>query len=89
MARVWIPSLLRELAGGAAEVEVPGATVGEVIDQLEARFPGIKARLIDGDSLRANIAVVVDGEVSRLRLRQRLSENSEIHFLPAISGGSL
>ena len=88
MPVVCIPALLRDLTGGVESVTVPGETVREVIDALEARYPGVKARLCDGDRLRPGIAVVVDGEVSRLRLRQRLSDTSEVHFLPAIGGGS-
>jgi sulfur-carrier protein len=87
MAQVFIPALLREMAQGQERVEVPGSTVREVIDQLETRYPGIKARLCEGDQLRPNLAVIVDGEVSRLKLRQKLADHSEVHFLPALSGG--
>lgn len=87
MAEVWIPALLQDLTGGHERVRVAGDTVRQVIDGLEAAFPGIKARLVDGDRLRPGLAVVVDGEVSRLRLRHHLTEISEVHFLPAISGG--
>jgi molybdopterin synthase sulfur carrier subunit len=84
----WIPSLLRDLTGGEATIAVEGETVREVIEALERRFPGIKGRLCDGDRLRPTISIVVDGQVSRLRLRQQLEETSEVHFVPAISGGS-
>jgi len=84
---VWIPSLLRELTGGRERVSVQGETVRQVVDALEQRYPGIKARLCEEDSLRPNIAVVVDGVVSRQRLRHKLTETSEVHFVPAISGG--
>lgn len=87
MARVWIPALLRGMTGGASEVDVPGETVRAVIEQLEARYPGIRERLMDGDRLRPNIAVVVDGTRSRQGLRQPVSAESEVHFVPAISGG--
>jgi sulfur-carrier protein len=89
MADVWIPALLQDLTGGEQRVQVEGETVREVIEALDRRYPGIKARLYEGDRLRAGIAVVVDGEVSRLRLRHRLNEQSEVHFMPALSGGSL
>jgi molybdopterin synthase sulfur carrier subunit len=80
--------LLREVTGGQEQVRVPGSTVREVIQHLEERFPGIKARLCDEeDRLRPGIAVTIDGQISRLRLRQPLAETSEVHFLPAISGG--
>jgi sulfur-carrier protein len=87
MARVWIPSLLRPLTGGLAEVDVPGATVGAVVRELETRFPGIGARLADGDRLRAGLGVAVDGTVSSLGLRQPLLPASELIFVSALSGG--
>lgn len=88
MAIAWIPPLLRDLSGGLERLEIPGATVREVIDQLDQRFPGMRERLIADDALRPGITVVVDGVVSRKRLRHPLNERSEVHFLPAISGGS-
>lgn len=87
MPAVWIPSLLRELTGGQERVSVPGETVRQVIDALEQLYPGIKARLCEEDRLRPNIAVAVDGVVSRQRMRHRLTETSEVHFIPSISGG--
>jgi molybdopterin synthase sulfur carrier subunit len=84
----WIPSLLRDLTGGETTIAVEGRTVREVIDALEARFPGIQARLCEGDRLRPTISVIVDGQVSRQKLRQSVGEASEVHFMPAISGGS-
>jgi molybdopterin synthase sulfur carrier subunit len=87
MPAVWIPALMRDLTGGNEVVRVPGQTVRQVIESLDERFPGIKDRLCDEDGLRPNITVIVDREVSHRRLRQVLSENSEVHFLPAVSGG--
>jgi sulfur-carrier protein len=87
MASVWIPGLLQDLTGGAQRVSVPGSTLSEVIDALDAAYPGIRARLLDEERLRPSIAVAVDGQISHLRLRHKLAESSEVHFLPAISGG--
>ena len=87
MPTVWIPALLRDLTGGCETVTVSGTTVRHVIEALEQRYPGIQKRLCDGDELRRGMAVVVDTEVARLGLLQPVSENSEIHFLPAIGGG--
>jgi molybdopterin synthase sulfur carrier subunit len=84
---VWIPSLLRDLTGGEEKVTVPGETVRQVIENLEKIYPGIQSRLCKEDRLRSNISVVVDGQLSQQRLRQRLTETSEVHFLPAIGGG--
>ena len=87
MPIVWIPSLLRGLTDGQEKLTVPGETVRDVIAYLEDRYPGIEARLCKDGRLQPNIAVVVDGATSRQGLRQPVTETSEVHFVPAISGG--
>lgn len=87
MATVFIPPLLRDLTRGQAKISVPGDTVRAVVDALEARFPGIGARLCAEGRLRPGLSVVVDGVVSRAGLRQPVTDASEVHFLPALSGG--
>ncbi len=87
MPVIWIPALLRDLTGGQEQVAVPGDTLRQALDELDTLHPGIKARLTHDAQLRPDFSVVVDGMVSHLRLRQPLSENSEVHLLPAISGG--
>ena len=88
MAHVYIPPMLRSMTGGAEVVEVEGQSVRGVIDSLEDAFPGIRQNLCDADSLRPGLSVVVDGTVAPLGLLQRVEEESEVHFLPAIGGGS-
>lgn len=87
MPDVWIPPLLRALTGGQTRVDVPGETVRQVIANLDARYPGIEARLCDGERLRPGLSVAVDGSLSAQGLRQPLDATSEVHFIPAISGG--
>jgi len=87
VAHVWIPALMRDLTDGAAEVDVPGQTVGQVIEALDARFSGVRDRLCDGDRLAPAITAWVNGRAARLGLRERVGEDSEVQFLPAISGG--
>ncbi len=87
MATVWIPALLRKFTQGAATVQAEGSTVGELIDNLEQRYPGIKARLLAGEQLKPTIALVVDGETSKQGLRHPVQDSSEVHFVPAVSGG--
>ncbi|MDA1188242.1 MAG: MoaD/ThiS family protein [Chloroflexi bacterium] len=89
MAQVFIPSLMQKVTKGESQVEVPGKTVREVINNLEERYPGIKDRLVDGFRIKGNINVAVDGEVTTLGLLAEVEENSEVHFLPAIGGGAL
>ena len=87
MPTVYVPSLLRELTGGQDKVEVPGATVREVIDNLDRRYPGFKDRLVENNRIKPNISVAVDGEITPLGLLEKVREDSEVHFLPAIGGG--
>ena len=87
MPEIWIPAQLRGLTNGQERVAVTGNTLRQVVDELEVLHPGLKARLVQDDRLRPEFSVVVDGMVSQMRLRQPLSENSEVHILPAISGG--
>jgi molybdopterin synthase sulfur carrier subunit len=88
MAEIHIPAMLRELTGGQATVDATGATIREVIDDLDRRWPGIRDRLIDGGRLRPNLSVAVDGEVSPLGLREAVEPASEVHFVAAIRGGA-
>jgi hypothetical protein len=67
---------------------VLGSTVREAIENLESQFPGIQERLCEGDKIRPNISVLVDGHVTSLKIRERLQETSEVHFVVRISGGS-
>jgi sulfur-carrier protein len=85
--QVWIPALHRDLTAGQEIITVAGATVGEVVAQLEVLYPGMAARLCDEGKLRHHIAVAINSEVSHRGLRQRLTKPSEIHFIPALSGG--
>lgn len=87
MAMVFLPTMLREATGGEEPVEAQGATVEEVIADLELRWPGIRERLMDGDRLRGNLSVAVDGEVSPLGVLAAVGVASEVYFLAAIRGG--
>ena len=89
MPTVWIPSLMQKLTGGVEQVAVTGLTVRQIIDELEAAYPGFRARLVneEEDRLRPDIAVAVDGEISNEGMRRKVGESSEVHFLPAMSGG--
>jgi sulfur-carrier protein len=86
--QVWIPALHRDLTGGVEVVEIAAASVGEIVRELDARFPGMEARLCDGGRIRPYISVAVNGEITRRGLHHRLREPSEIHFVPSLGGGT-
>ena len=88
MPEIWIPSPLLSLSDGKQKLNVPGKTIQQVIDNLDLQYPGIRERLLDDDRLRPSISVVVDGVISQDKLRHTLKEDSEVQFIPAISGGS-
>jgi molybdopterin synthase sulfur carrier subunit len=87
VAEVRIPTMLRELTGGRETVEAAGATVRDVINDLERQWPGIREHLVEGGRLRGNLSVAVDGEVSPLGLAEAVEPSSEVHFVAAIRGG--
>src|SRR5688500_6158602 len=88
MATVFIPAPFRDLSGGADRVDVGGKTVRQVVNALDERYPGIKARLCGDDgALNPNVQVSVDGYVTRIGMLEKVGEASEVHFIPAIAGG--
>ncbi len=78
---------MRKFTGGEENIVLPGATVREVIDNLESRHPGIKERLYEEDRLKPGIAVYINGLLTRGSILERVDADAEIHFLPAIGGG--
>ena len=88
MAIVYIPAQLAPMCGGRSPLEVEGATVRQIIDNLELACPGIRERLLVQGRLRPNISVAIDGEISPAGLIEPVSPESELHFVAAISGGS-
>ena len=87
MAKVFIPTMLQPLTGGVKQTECQGRNVRQIIDALEEQYPGIKARLVEHGEIRSNLAVDIDGDVARMGMLERVREDSEIHFVPAIAGG--
>ena len=87
MAVVFIPSLMQNLTGGKSEIVVSGSTVRQIVDKLDEQYPGIKERLVDDHRIKPNISVAIDGEITSLGILEKVREDSEVHFLPAIAGG--
>ncbi len=89
MPDVWLPPRLQRLTGGQQVVQIAGETVRQLIENLESAYPGLKAELYDEeeDMVMPGMAVVIDGETSQLGLLERVSAQSEVHFLPALGGG--
>ncbi|MDI1476695.1 MoaD/ThiS family protein [Polyangium sp. y55x31] len=90
MPVVRIPTPLRTLTGSKDEVEATGATVGELIEDLEKRHPGIRDRLLDEKGVRRFVNIFVGDEDIRFLdgLSTELKATDHISIVPAIAGGS-
>ena len=87
MPTVFIPTMLLPITGGVKQLRIKSLSVREIIDDLDQVYPGLKERLTDAGSLKRNVAVSVDGEIAILGLLEKVSDDSEVHFVPAIGGG--
>ena len=86
---VRIPTPLRTLTGGADEVAIAGATVREVIDNLEKKHPGLKERLGDQEGVRRFVNIYANEEDIRFldNLDTSVKEGDSVSIVPAIAGG--
>lgn len=87
MVRVHIPAPLRTLTHGEADLAAQGETLEGVINDLEERYAGLKARLVEGERIRPGMAVFINAVNVPSRLSTKVPANAEIYFAPAITGG--
>jgi molybdopterin converting factor small subunit len=89
MAIVRIPTPLRPHAGGQDRVEVPGASVGEVLTSLASAYPALRERLFDREELRRFVNVYLNNEDIRYldELATPVGEKDEVSIIPAVAGG--
>ena len=78
---------MQELSSGEQRVKIQGNNIRQVIDNLDAVYPGFKDRLVEDGRVKPNISVAIDGEITPLGMLEKVMKDSEVHFLPAISGG--
>ena len=88
--KVRIPTPLQKITGGASEIEGEGSTIEEMIDNLEATYPGFKERLYDEEGkLRRFINIYVNEEDMRFldSVDTKLKDGDDVSVIPAIAGG--
>lgn len=87
---VRIPTILRTFTGGEKAVQGAGATLAAVIDDVETQHPGLKARIVESDSLRRFVNVYVNDEDVRFAggLDAQVPEGGTVTILPAVAGGA-
>jgi molybdopterin synthase sulfur carrier subunit len=89
--RVKVPTILRPHTGGEGVVVGDGGTVREVLEDLDARFPGIKARLLTGEgTLHRFVNLYVNEEDVRYlgALETEVKDGDVVSILPAVAGGA-
>jgi molybdopterin converting factor small subunit len=86
---VRIPTPLRTLTGGEEAVKVSGATVRDVIEDMEKKHPGMRERLLDDKGVRRFVNIYVGDEDIRFLdgLDTKMENGTEISIVPAIAGG--
>ena len=90
MATVFIPTALRTFSAGRDRVDVPGGgSLRQVIEQLEALCPGIKAQLVEDGDIRPGLAFFVNDELTSEGLIERVPADATVLIQPAVGGGTL
>lgn len=90
MIRVRIPTPLRPMTGGQGEVQITGTNVADLIENLNAKHPGLKDRLCDekGEVRRFVNIYVNEEDIRFLKGKDTvLKDGDEVSIVPAIAGG--
>jgi len=87
--QVSIPTILRPYTGGEKRVEATGATLADLITDLDANHPGLGDRLLDNGELRRFVNVYLNDEDVRFTggLSTPLADGDAVTVLPAVAGG--
>jgi molybdopterin synthase sulfur carrier subunit len=86
---VRIPTILRPYTGGEKNVSGEGASLAELISDLESRHPGLQERLVDEQGLRRFVNVYLNDEDVRFLggMETELCDGDSVTILPAVAGG--
>ena len=87
MAIVFIPYVLRKYCDNKSIVEINASNLGELIENLEKLYPGTKAHIIEDCAIKPGVAPVVNHPTTTKGLLEKIDQDSEIHFINAVSGG--
>lgn len=89
MSTIKLPTQLRDVAGGNAEVAVEGETVGAALEALFGEYEELRGRITEGGELRRFVNIYLAGEDIRYLdgLDTPLPAGAELTILPAVAGG--
>jgi MoaD family protein len=91
--QIRVPTILRTYTGGEKSVEGAGDTLAALLSDLDARYPGLRGRLVtgdDGDQLHRFVNIYVNDEDVRFLggLEAKIADGDSVTVLPAVAGGS-
>ena len=81
MATVHLQRSHAEFTAGEQVLQVKGDTVGQIINELERRYPGLGAFLRTANSVAINSEIIANGQF------ERVDESADVHFIARLSGG--
>lgn len=90
VVKVKIPTMFRKLTGNESEVDLAPGTIGQLIDQLDERFPGFRDQIMnEAGELHRYVNVYVNDEDARYleKLETKANEGDQVALLPSVAGG--
>ncbi len=87
MAEVILPTLVAKEFGGIRRLEVPGSSVAELVEAIDAQHPGFRELLCAGSKIRPMFRIIVDGKIALEGLSTPVTAQSRVEVLPAFGGG--
>ena len=88
--RITIPTPLRRFTADESQIEVEAATINQVLEEMDKKYPGFKNRLCEENGqLKRFFNIYINGEDVRFMddLETKVPDEAEVSIIPAISGG--
>ena len=84
---VYVPIGMRSLTAGQRIVMASGRSMAEVVEHLEASYPGFHESLVESGRLKRGLTIAVNSVEQPLGLLAKVPPEAEVHILPAMAGG--
>ena len=88
MPTVFIPYQLRTLTAGKRSLHSDKLILNEIFTDLDSKYPGIRAAVIEDDAVKPGISILCGEWQPKFGLLEKVQPDTEIHIVPAISGGA-
>jgi len=89
VALVHIPAHMQHATYGESSIEVPGEKLGQIIDVLMQQNPQLEKEILINGSIRPDLAIAIDSEITENGLLEKVGKNSQLFFIPDRGGGSV